>query len=69
MPVSAPAICTIYTPSNSLELEEEMEGMRVREKEKKKTESVEVDVIGRGQLKARKRVWLHYTGRSIVLQK
>lgn len=55
---------TVYTLCNSLE---EKKGgsngakgcMRVREKER---ERARMDAIGRGKLKARKRVWLHYTG-------
>lgn len=62
--MSAPAMGTVYTLSNSLE---EKKGgsngakgcMRVREKER---ERARMDAIGRGKLKARKRVWLHYTG-------
>lgn len=53
--------------SNSFEKEEELEKRDVRKKKKEK--ECRMAVIGRGQLRARKRVWLHYTWWSIVLQK
>lgn len=65
--MSAPAIGTIYTPSNSLERDGGKGRMRVREKERQRAEDGCCKEggegrRGRGQLKARKRVWLHYTG-------
>lgn len=50
---------------NSFEKAEELEKRDVRGEKKE----CRMNVTGRGQLKARKRVWLHYTGWSIVLQK